>query len=161
MVRSNEQTAITTGPNQSQSSAEPRLRPARCTQKPDNSLVCKNDTIRPISKKSTRRRRRSENERIEASRVENLLDRVRGSPCTACGRASPSDPDHISTRGSGGSNSEENLWALCRDDHTLKGQIGLTRFVERYKALENVLRMKGWRFCEFRKKWLRDGKGIQ
>ena len=66
-----------------------------------------------------------------------LLKKVREMPCRVCGRqpspGNPNDPDHIRTRGSGGGDTENNLWALCRFHHIEKGRIGIKTFAEKYK----------------------------
>lgn len=68
-----------------------------------------------------------------------LLEQRRGEPCVACGREPApagsdlprSEPDHISTRGSGGDDVPENVWSLCCDCHRLKGA-GFEKFLDRY-----------------------------
>jgi len=54
-----------------------------------------------------------------------------------------SDVDHISTRGSGGKNSWDNLAPLCRLHHTEKGQAGILTFILRYTRFEKYLKKLG------------------
>lgn len=89
----------------------------------------------------------------EKRRVESIHNRIRALPCTACFKTPPSDPDHLSTRGAGGENSEENLWPLCRKCHTERHKIGLTSFTAKYEQCQATLLLKGWYFCPLRKKW--------
>ena len=44
-----------------------------------------------------------------------------------CGMT-PSDPDHLRTRGAGG----EFVWPLCRAHHVERHQIGIRTFVKKY-----------------------------
>lgn len=105
--------------------------------------------------KKPKRKRRSRTEIAEDDRVEGVLDDARAGPCAACGKTGPSDPDHISTVGSGGKTSFQNIWSLCRSCHTKKGQEGLTTFVHRRQHLMLVLFSKGWEFNVFLKRWIR------
>lgn len=86
----------------------------------------------------------------------DLLESFRLMPCVVCGRT-PSDPDHISTRGAGGDDVESNLWPLCRKCHIERHHYGLTRFVYRYN-LEQILIDKGFEFHENLRRWMRTGK---
>lgn len=63
---------------------------------------------------------------------EEVLDWARGRPCEVCGSAPPSDPAHIQTRKSGGPDTKDNVWSLCREHHTMQGTIGIKSFSERF-----------------------------
>ena len=69
-----------------------------------------------------------------------LLAVIKNSKCIICG-ISPSDPDHIKHRGSGGEDTPINLWPLCRSHHIERHQIGLTRFTQKYpQALRELIK---------------------
>jgi hypothetical protein len=61
----------------------------------------------------------------------NLLDSYHLKPCVVCSKT-PSDPHHITSRGAGGGDIEENLISLCRQHHTQIHQEGQTKFLIRY-----------------------------
>ena len=63
-------------------------------------------------------------------------------PCVVCG-ASPTDIDHIKTRGSGGEDEEFNRWSLCRTHHIEKHH-GWTGFLQKYPQAKTALEAKGW-----------------
>lgn len=82
-----------------------------------------------------------------------LLDSIRKMPCAIC-RKTPTDPDHIRTRGSGGEDSELNLWPLCREHHIEKGMIGTESFFLKYHLGHKIEWIgsypqlkKPWQFC--------------
>lgn len=54
------------------------------------------------------------------------LQKIREMPCAGCGHRAPSDPDHLQTRGAGGSD----LFAvpLCRACHSRRHAIGTAAF---------------------------------
>lgn len=87
-------------------------------------------------------------------------------PCLICG-ATPSDPSHIKTKGSGGHDCFENLKPLCRLHHREWEDSPKMDFLTRYPAIVDYLLMKGWDYCTFSKKlvnerktwtYLKDGK---
>lgn len=83
---------------------------------------------------------------------QNDLDEFRGAPCTICGR--PGEPDHIKSRGAGGSDEAFNLWSMCREHHMDRHRIGFMTFVRRF-ALQKELLRKGWELGGVRiEKWL-------
>lgn len=105
--------------------------------------------------KKPKRKTRSKSEVDEERRLEGLLEEIRRGPCTSCFKAGRCDPDHISTVGSGGETSVQNLWPLCRACHVKKGQEGLTTFVARRPHLRIVLICKSWQYDDFLKRWVR------
>jgi len=85
---------------------------------------------------------------------DSILDTIRAKPCAACGHPPPSDPDHIRTRGAGGTNALYNLMPLCRQCHTIRHASGYNRLIELYPTLKNKLSKKGWEYDDSIKKWL-------
>lgn len=59
---------------------------------------------------------------------------------------------HVKTRGSGGSDEEENLLSLCRGCHIEVHNIGLTTFVRKYHLERNMIG-RGFYLCEITNKW--------
>lgn len=75
----------------------------------------------------------------------NLLDAVKNMPCLCCHRPPPSDPDHVTSRGAGGDDSESNVWPLCRKHHTERHSKGIVYMVDTYPRLKDWLhKMKRW-----------------
>jgi len=74
-----------------------------------------------------------------------VLDRVRKLPCVVCG-SKADDVDHIKTVGSGGNDSEDNLWPMCRSHHQQKHLLGLKRLCDKYPHLKEILFRKGFVF---------------
>ncbi len=62
---------------------------------------------------------------------QSLLNFVKTLPCMACGKT-PSDPDHVTTRGAGGDDVAVNVWPLCREHHNERHAHGLGFMVETY-----------------------------
>lgn len=79
-----------------------------------------------------------------------LLDKFHSMRCAACS-ATPCDPAHIKSRGSGGDDVDDNLIALCRKHHTQHGAIGWFNFCEEHPNVRWILHKKGWAFNEYRK----------
>lgn len=77
--------------------------------------------------------------------------------CLNCGNYEPSGNvlHHIKTRGSGGSDSVENLMPLCVMCHTKVHQIGLLEFSNNEKV-ESYLRLMKWYRCELTDRWRHD-----
>lgn len=73
----------------------------------------------------------------------SVLESFYDKPCIVC-RSTPSDPDHILTKGAGADDSEESIWPLCRFHHTEKHRIGLSEFVRRHPGLEPILLKRGF-----------------
>lgn len=71
------------------------------------------------------------------------LDYIKTLPCVICGRR-PTDPSHIRTRKSGGSDLPHNVFPKCRKHHVEFGQIGNTRFLEKYPEFAIRLKNVGW-----------------
>lgn len=65
---------------------------------------------------------------------QDLLAKVRDLPCLACGR-SPSDPDHVTSRGAGGGDVADNLLSLCREHHALRHSIGWAGMFNRFPSV--------------------------
>jgi 5-methylcytosine-specific restriction endonuclease McrA len=63
-----------------------------------------------------------------------LLFETKQMPCLICHKT-PSDPDHITTRGAGGGDTENNIWPLCRTHHNERHAIGIARMATKYKKL--------------------------
>jgi hypothetical protein len=59
---------------------------------------------------------------------EGFLDFVRGTRCASCGAPAPSDPNHLRTRGAGGS--DYTAVAQCRPCHQKWHQLGPRKFRE-------------------------------
>ena len=60
---------------------------------------------------------------------EDYLDFIRRQPCVGCGKAGPSDPDHLSARG--WRESKRVDWyaiPMCRTCHVERGQVGNWKF---------------------------------
>lgn len=72
-------------------------------------------------------------------RSKKILDTVKQMSCAACNRPPPSDPHHISSRGSGGHDTPANLVPLCRIHHTEIHQIGPAKMVYKYPNLKRYL----------------------
>ena len=74
-----------------------------------------------------------------------LLDSFHAMRCAAC-FATPCDPAHIKSVGSGGDDVEDNLLALCRRHHTESHMLGWHHFTEKYPNVRLALGAKGWDF---------------
>jgi 5-methylcytosine-specific restriction endonuclease McrA len=85
----------------------------------------------------------------------DVLQITREMACAGCGKAPPSDPDHIKTRGSGGSDELSNLMPLCRSCHTLRHFEGLNGLAKKRPNVLKILAEKGWEYDEVFKKWIR------
>jgi hypothetical protein len=70
----------------------------------------------------------------KTERIDNpeLRKKYHSMRCVVC-RKTPCDPDHISTKGSGGDDSEHNMWALCRNHHQERHQLGIASFISKYE----------------------------
>ena len=64
-----------------------------------------------------------------------LLRAIRELPCLACDGAqqTETEPDHVKTRGSGGNDSAENVWPLCRQHHCDRHLKGLRYMTENFE----------------------------
>lgn len=82
-----------------------------------------------------------------------LLKELRKLPCVVCSRPGPNDVDHIRSKGSGGDDSEHNLWTLCRSCHMNRHSQGLTRFVLSRPHARQILFSKGWYLDSYLQKW--------
>ncbi|GAF84320.1 unnamed protein product [marine sediment metagenome] len=80
------------------------------------------------------------NKRIED---EEVLESFRRLPCVVCDCAPPSDPCHITSKGAGGGDAEENLISMCREHHQEQHGKGWIWMCEQYYNLKVVLEGKG------------------
>lgn len=77
---------------------------------------------------------------------EDLLDDVRSLPCIACEpgeQRSQTDPDHLTTRGAGGGDTDVNCWPLCRDHHRERHAKGLRHMFTKYPSCRYWLELAG------------------
>jgi 5-methylcytosine-specific restriction endonuclease McrA len=75
-------------------------------------------------------------------------------PCAACGTTSYQRTyHHEKTRGSGGRDDHWNLFALDKNCHTIRHQVGIIKFVKQFPVYEKALLDKGWYFCEVSKRY--------
>lgn len=74
---------------------------------------------------------------------QDLLDYIKTLNCIICG-FTPCDPDHVITRGPGGSDSAINVWPLCHKHHIERHNKGLGHMIRTYEGcriwLENASR---------------------
>lgn len=72
----------------------------------------------------------------------DFLDFIRTIPCIVCGSL-PSEGDHLTTRKAGGHDVANNVWPLCRREHTERHKIGLLTFIKKYPACRTWLELAG------------------
>ncbi len=82
-----------------------------------------------------------------------LLKYISEKPCLVCGRLGPSDPHHVKSKGSGGSDIRTNVIPLCRKHHTEIHATGINRFCEKYEGAAVWLSVNGWSFNPNINKW--------
>lgn len=70
-----------------------------------------------------------------------LLDRVKQETCVACD-GFPTDPAHVTSRGAGGGDTQNNVMALCRLHHIEQGQTGWGAFMIEYPPVRSWLLLK-------------------
>lgn len=66
-----------------------------------------------------------------------VLELVRARPCLACptnGQRHPTEADHITTRGAGGGDVQNNVWPLCTKHHRMRHEQGLMLMVSCFPA---------------------------
>jgi hypothetical protein len=80
---------------------------------------------------------------FKKSRVKSKsnLALIRTMSCFVCG-GSPSDADHIKTKGAGGGDELSNLQALCRLCHIERHSMGIRSFMDRYEGRLTMAREK-------------------
>lgn len=80
-----------------------------------------------------------------------LLANVRSQKCVCCmgrGRTqtTPTEVDHIKTRGSGGGNQPWNLAPVCVEHHRARHNTGITTFINREPGYRAWMIIMGWEF---------------
>ena len=65
----------------------------------------------------------------------DLLSETRQRPCAACGARGPSHAHHLTTRGAGGNDTEDNLMPLCFRHHAEFHTKGASYMVQIYRAV--------------------------
>lgn len=75
---------------------------------------------------------------LQTLKSKKNLDYIKTLPCVICGRT-PTDPDHVKTRGAGGGDQLSNINPLCRACHITRHTIGIKTFLNKYYTviLEN------------------------
>ena len=63
------------------------------------------------------------------------LERVKKLPCAICKKSSFSDPHHITTRGAGGGDTEDNVMPLCRKHHHQWHWLGIKTMIRKYNEV--------------------------
>lgn len=81
---------------------------------------------------------------LKKKRIVNkkLIEQIKKMNCIACGSLPPVDADHITTRGAGGDDTEDNLMPLCRKCHTLRHKLGIKTFANRFFSVKRFLILK-------------------
>jgi 5-methylcytosine-specific restriction endonuclease McrA len=78
----------------------------------------------------------------------SVLDMVRKRNCEVCGKrataAEPSQACHIRSRGAGGDDTWENIYAGCAECHHLQHLKGFAYMFEKYPFFKQVVYHKGW-----------------
>ncbi len=63
-----------------------------------------------------------------------VLAFYRDLPCEVCGARPPSDPCHLKSRGAGGDDTYDNVFAACRAHHVLQHAKGVRSFWRQFGA---------------------------
>lgn len=65
--------------------------------------------------------------------------------CTELGEAQsyPTEVDHITTRGAGGSDEQDNIWPLCVAHHRERHSSGILTVIRKYQSLRMYLEIMG------------------
>jgi 5-methylcytosine-specific restriction endonuclease McrA len=84
-----------------------------------------------------------------------LLDSYQEKKCLACGKT-PTEGDHVITRGARGGDYDWNLIELCRRCHTLRHAKGLNDFTTKYPNVKKALLEKGWQYDSYIGRWYRN-----
>lgn len=63
--------------------------------------------------------------------------------CLVCGRTNV-DRCHIKTKGSGGSDQDQNIMLLCREHHVEQHKIGVITFIEKHPQVMAYIETMGW-----------------
>jgi hypothetical protein len=99
----------------------------------------------------------------EKRRVVGLRKAVASGKCEACGKGN-AHPHHLVSRGAGGLDVEENLLTLCFTHHVGDEGVhrkGLTWLANKYGNVKQALLLKGWRYSEYRAKWIHLNQGTE
>ena len=78
---------------------------------------------------------------IKTKRIKNpkLLTQIRSKRCVACSKPPPNEAAHIQTKGSGGGDTEDNVFTLCRRCHMTQHRVGFLEFAKLYPAVKTWL----------------------
>ena len=79
---------------------------------------------------------------VKQKRIQNeaLCEMMREHPCYTC-YGWPTEAHHLTTRGAGGDDVEDNLISLCRECHTKIHQYGLSKFAEKHPRILSFLEL--------------------
>jgi hypothetical protein len=83
-----------------------------------------------------------------------LLLEYRNRECEICRETRGVVAHHLKTKGAGGTDSEENLLAVCFLCHHLIHHKGLSWATAKWTHLADILEAKGWEYSEMHGKWL-------
>ena len=74
-------------------------------------------------------------------RVQNkaLLEHFKRKECVVCG-SRPCDAHHLTTKGAGGGDTENNLIPLCRWHHSKIHSMGIQTFITTYPSVESYIK---------------------
>jgi len=81
-----------------------------------------------------------------AKRIINkyLLGMIANLQCCACdNQTTKTDPHHLTHRGAGGGDVEDNLVPLCRKCHSELHQVGLGKFIDNHPVFFDIIIFKG------------------
>jgi hypothetical protein len=74
-------------------------------------------------------------EKIKRTVDKKMISFVRTQRCCACGRMGAVDAHHVTTRGAGGGDTENNLMPLCHEHHTEWHMIGPSKMIDKYDGV--------------------------
>lgn len=81
---------------------------------------------------------------MKKTRIVNLdlIEQVKQMPCLVCEKR-PSDAHHVSSVGSGGSDTTNNLMNVCRRHHSEIHQVGWSKACSKYPIIRSWLEKMG------------------